>query len=255
MKKTFYQKAALAVARLVFPRAKVKNETPAEDEPAVYLCNHSGAIGPALMTLYFEKPHKTWLINYVLNKEKNANFVFHDFFFCRSKKHPKPWRLLSRLVAFLLRPLLYLSDPIPVYHDKNMLTTFKESVDALQGGQSLVIFPECPEKHSEFVNDLYAGFADLGRTYYALTKKRLKFYPVYAEKANRAICIGAPIAFDPALPAHEQRIVIKDFVRDNIDRLARTLPEHKPVPFLPEVWYEYYGEYRDNMLEYWKLFE
>ena len=255
MKRTIYQKAMWAFAHLIFPRAEVRTETPLGDEPSVYLGNHSGAVGPALMTLYFKKPHKTWMINYVLNKEKNANFIFHDFFFCRSKKHRKLWRAFSRVVAFFLRPLLYLSDPIPVYHDKNMMTTFKESLAALVSGENLVIFPECPTKYSEYVNDLYSGFCDLGRTYYAATGKKLKFYPVYAEKANRVISVGAPVEFDPKIPAHEQRGIIKDFIRDNIDRLARALPPHKPVPFLPEVWYEYYGEYAGNPLEYWKLFE
>ena len=259
MKKTFYQAAAWGLAHLVFPRAKVKSDTPLDfNEPAVYVCNHSGAIGPALMTLYFKVPHKTWMINYVLNKEKNANFIFHDFFFGRSKKHKKFWRFLAKFVAVLLRPLLWLSDPIHVFHDKRMVNTFRDTLSAFEEGKSVVIFAECPTPFSEYVNGLYSGFADLGRSYLAATGKNLKFYPVYAEQKNRAIRIGEPIEYyddGKRTPPSVRREEISEYIRDNIDKLARELPANKPIPFLPKAWYDYYGEYQSNPMEYWKTFD
>ena len=256
MKKNLYQTLGGALAHIVFPRAKVKSETTLNpDEPAVYICNHSGAIGPALMTLDFKIPHKTWMISYVLDKDRNKNFIFHDFFFGKSKKHPKFWRMLAFIVAKLLRPLLFLSDPIPVYHDRRMFNTFKESTDTLLSGKSLVIFAECPERFSEYVNELYSGFVDIARSYYSATGKNLKFYPVYAEKSNKVISVGKPIEYTKEIPIQEIREKITSYLRDGIDRLARNLPEHKPVPFLPEAWYQYYGEYEHNPMEYWKTFE
>lgn len=254
MKKSLYNRFFTGIARIVFPKCEVVFEEE-NDEPGMYLCNHSGAIGPVLMTLYFPKKHKTWMINYVMEKEKNANYIFHDFCFGRARKHKKFWRFLSKIVAKMLPPLLKEGNPIPVYHNPKILETFRETEDALERGENLVVFPEEPKRFSEFVHNVYEGFADAGRTYYKQTGKRLKFYPVYAEKKNRKILVGKPIEFDPDMPIKPQRKIIAEYIRDNIDRLARTLPPHPPTPFLPDLWYQYYGEYENNPMEYWKLFD
>ena len=255
MKPNLYSRAMRKLATLVFPRSKIISKTPLTDEPAVYLCNHSGAIGPSMMTLYFKKPHKTWIIGYILNKEKAPNFVFNDFFFGRSKKCQRFWRFLAKIVAKMLRPLLEYGRPIPVYHDKRMIETFRQSLDTLLDGENLVVFPECPTRYSEYVNSFYAGFVDIGRTYYAATGKDLAFYPVYVEKKNRVISVGEPVYYDHTKPPHEQREKISEKIRDSIDALARELPKHKPVPFLPKVWYDYYGEYENDPTSYWRMFD
>ncbi len=73
MKNGLYVKIMDKLARKIFPACKtvVKEELP--DEPAIYLCNHSAAVGPALMTLCFEKPHRTWIINFALDKKRGPN--------------------------------------------------------------------------------------------------------------------------------------------------------------------------------------
>lgn len=253
---SLYHKAATALAKLIFKKSEIiYEEKPREGEKSVFLCNHSAAHGPAQMTLWFDVPHKTWLINYVIDKKKNANFVFHDFFFGRSKKCKPFWRVLSKIVAVFLRPLLLSSNPIPVYHDSKIMGTFKESMEALDNGQSLVIFPECPTKFSEFICNLYSGFADIGRMYYAKTGEKIKFYPTYVAHPLNKILVGKPIEYNPEIQPKKQRDEIANYVRDNIDRMARTLPPHKPTPFLPEEWYKYYGACEKDMAEYWKLFE
>ena len=240
---------------MIFRKAQVRTKTPLPDEPAVYLCNHSAAIGPALMTLYFPVPHKTWMISYAFDRTVDVNYFAHDAFFIRAHKHKKFYRAISRFSIRTLQHLFPLADPIPVYHDRRVIDTFRDSENALESGKSLVIFPESPVRFSPYVHELYDGFADVGRAYYKATGKKLKFYPVYAEKKNRVISVGAPIEYDPDVPAKQERQAIASYVRDAIDALARELPEHKPTPFLPPVWYEYYGEYEHDVAGYWRMME
>ena len=244
-----------SLAHRIFPRATTTYKTAPADEPAVYLCNHAAAVGPALMTLYFEVPHKTWMISYAVDKKKAPNFYFHDFFWGRGRRCKWFWRFLSRVVALLLVPLLRLGDSINVYHDPRIADTMRESVEALVAGKSIVIFPESPTPYSEYVSTFHTGFAELARLYYGATGKCLSFYPVYAERQNRVISVGDPIKYDPTVPAREMRHTIAEYAQGEIDALARALPAHKPVPYLPPEWYRYYGEYADNLAEYWKLFE
>ncbi len=245
-----------SLAKLIFPRPEfIYEEKPTENEPCVYLSNHAGPIGPAYAALYFKEPKKMWLINYALNKEKNANFFYHDFFAGPSKKHKKTWRFISKLVSFLLTPLLKSAPHVAVYHDMKMFNTFRDSLDALQNGCDLVIFPECPTKFSPFINSFYCGFSELGKMYYNETGKILKFYPTYLSKELKTVVVGKPIAFDPTVPARLQRKAIADGARDAIDALAKALPPHTPHEFLTKEWYECYGQYADNPMEYFKQFE
>lgn len=255
MKKSLYVRLYEPLARSIYPRCKTVVKEELTDEPAVYLCNHSAANGPSIMTLYFDTPHKTWMINYALDKKRGPNYFFHDGFFGRGRKCKWFYRLLSKIVMPLLRPLLRMGDPIPVYHDRRIMDTFHQSLDALSENKSLLIFPESPVRYSEYVHTLYDGFADIGRMYYTETGKCLKFYPVYAERKNRIISIGKPITYDPNLPPREQRRVIAQYIQTNIDSLARELPPHKPVPFLPDMWYKWYGEFENDVASYWKMFE
>lgn len=255
MKRSLYLRLCLALARRLFPSCDTVYEEVPDEEPGVYLCNHAGAIGPILMTLYFPKAHRTWTIDYALDKKKSAYYFAHDAFLLRSRKIKGFWKVLSAVMVKFLRPLLLAGKPIPVHHSTRMIETFRESENALENGESLVIFPEEPREFSPYVHRLYEGFADLGRAYYLRTGKRLRFYPVYAEKKNRKILVGAPIVYDPTAPAKPERKRIAEGVRDEIDRLARTLPKHKPIPFLSPKWYRYYGEYENDPASYWKLFD
>ena len=153
----------------------------------------------------------------------------------------------------MLPTVLICSDTIPVYHDKRIVSTFKESVKMLSDGCHLVIFAESPVRYSEYVNEIQPGVVDLARLYYRKTKKALKFYPVYVEKKNRLISVGKPIAYQPQLDLDEQRREITSYLSFHIDRLARQMKPHKPVPFLPERWYSAYGEYEHDPFGYWQM--
>ena len=137
--------------------------------------------------------------------------------------------------------------------DQKNIALLQKTVKALTDGDDLVIFAESPKRYSEYICELQTGFIDLARLYYRKTKKALKFYPVYLEKKNAVISIGKPITYDPEVPLDTQRDEIAAYLRDNIDRLGRSLPKHKPVPFLPERWYEGYAEYENDVYGYWHM--
>ena len=118
-----------------------------------------------------------------------------------------------------------------------------------------MIFADSPKRFSEFINELQPGFVDIARLYYRKSKKALKFFPVYLEKKNAVISVGKPIAYDPAQSLDEQREKIVSYLRDNIDRLGRALPKHKPVNFMQPRWYTAYGQYEEDVAGYWKMIE
>ena len=249
---TLYYRFIRWIARLSFPRADTVFEVE-PDEPAVFVCNHSTIIGPVMTTLHFPLPQTSWTVSNAMSEDTAVSYAYHDVLVGRSRRFKGFWRILARIVSRMLPPVLRCSDVIPVYHDRRIITTFKESVRALEEGVNLIIFGESPERYSEYVNKLQPGLVDVARLYYRKTKKPLSFYPVYAEKKNHLISVGKPIAYDPDGDHDEQRESITDYLSGNIDRLARQMKPHKPVPFLSERWYAAYGEYEKDAFGYWKM--
>lgn len=251
--KHLYCKFVYKLGRLLFPKRTVNyEEQPEKGEVAVYVCNHSGAIGPANMAAWFDQPFRPWSISCLFDKRIAPNFIFHDFLLGRSRKFKKPYRLLAKIIAKLLPPLVKQQNPILVHRNSaRIMQTFKESVAALKEGNNLVVFPECPHKFSNYVSELYEGFIDVARLYNRDTGRKLKFYPVYIPADIRTISIGKPIEYNINVKASDERKLIADYLKQNMDRLARTLHTKKAVPFLKEEFYEYYPEFVEDTAAYW----
>lgn len=251
-----YEKFMTVIAKCIFPKPEFVFEEPLEEgEAVIFTANHAQAIGPVITTLYFPKPIRPWSVAQILDKKTAAGFIFYDFFAGANKKCKWFWHFLSHVVSVFLRPLLRAANGISVYHDKRLASTLTESVDALAAGTNLVIFPECPEKFSEHINDFYGGFVKLGELYHQKTGKNLKFYPTYIAKPLRKVLVGKPIEYSPDKRGSSYRKQLAAELRDRTEQLASSLPPHKVTPFLTEEWYAAYGHYWDEgrMLDYWNL--
>lgn len=250
----FYRIVCCGV-RLFFRRAETEYETE-PDGPAVFVCNHASVRGPVIMTLYFPRRHKTWAISHAVEGGRATEvYAYHDILFGRSKKREFPSRLAAKFISHTLPPLLREAGTIPVYRNLRIKETLKASVDTLERGEDVVIFAESPKRYSEYVNELQDGFVRLGMLYYQRTGKKLKFFPTYVEKKNRKVFVASPIEYDPERPAKDQREKIAAFLRDGIDRAAREMKPHKPVPFLPPRWYGVYGEFENDFAGYWQMID
>ena len=95
---------------------------------------------------------------------------------------------------------------VPVYRHKprELTTTFRKSVEAMQAGDNLLIFPENPDadpnrpgyEHGR-PGELFRGFTMLAQVYYARTGKCCRFVPMLAHKGMRTLSFGTEIDYDP----------------------------------------------------------
>ncbi len=250
-----YFKFICFIARLAYPRSHMVFEAEPDGEPGLFVCNHSEICSPVMITLDFDRPHANWVINCAMDRKKCESYAFHDVLSGNSRKHKGFYRFLAKIIRVLLPPILDNVDTVPVFHDRRIIETFKQSVKKLESGKDVVIFAESPRQYSEYINELQRGFVDLGRYYFSRTGKKLKYYPAYVERSNRVIAVGKPIEYDPELPMKEQRERICVFLQEGIDRQARGLKKHKPVKFLQPRWYEAYGQYVNDFEAYWRMIE
>ena len=111
------------------------------------------------------------------------------------------------------------------------MTTYKETVKALERGENIVIFPESPKEYNNIINDFQDKFVDVSRLYYARTGKPLAFVPAYHAVELKKVVFGDPIFFDPNKDMNEQRKEIVTYLKEKITDIATDLPVHTVVPY------------------------
>ena len=242
-----------AFGRLICPKRRfVMEKLP--DEPAVFVGNHAGPIGPININYNFPLPFRPWVIDLLFDKKVRANYVFHDFFFGRSSKAKWFIRFLSKIVAAGTSGLLERVGIIKVSKQVlGMRKTFDDTVRALNDGYNIIVFPESFDTYKEYINKLHNGFVNIAGRYYKETGKCLKFYPMYIGPKQKSIVVGEPTVYDPTADPHAERERIALYLADKIDELAHTLPPHKARPFMLDVFYQYYPEFVNDPQSYWEF--
>lgn len=200
-------------------------------EPCVIVGNHSQIYGPVAGELYTPVNHCVWCAGQMMKKEEVAAYAYGDFW----SKKPKGVRWFYKTLSHLITPLAVLifnsAHTIPVYHDARLITTFRESIEKLREGYSMVIFPEHYDEHNNIVHDFQDKFVDLARFYYKKTGVELSFVPLYVAPKLGKLFYGDPIRFHADAPIAEERRRICDALMDAITDIALSQPEHTVVPY------------------------
>ena len=225
-------RAFMAALRPFF-RHKLKgigNIVQDENNPIVFLCNHGEIYGPVAAMLFIPVPVRPWVIsNMTTSVEEVAEYLMKYTFGPMTWLGRLRWpvaRALGRLSVWAMRHL----EAIPVYRHKprELMTTFRRSVEAMEAGDNLLIFPENPDatevpgyQHGG-MGDMYRGFPMLAQVYYNRTGKRCRFLPMYAHKGLRTLSFGEPILYDPDPdPMVERDRIVEEATRQMREMAAR----------------------------------
>ena len=201
------------------------------EEPAVFIGNHSRAFSPVACALDFPKPARIWAEAQVMFYRDAPKYVYENFFPPKGKVKVFH-RIWSHIASWLLVPALRGNECVPVYRDMRIKKTFQKTMETLINDQkNIIIFPECMEKHSEYINQLNKGFVQIAKIYYDQTGKCLAFYPMYVAPGIREMHVGKPIRYQPEVPMKVQKEQIAVYLRDELDAIARSLPSFEPISF------------------------
>ena len=198
-------------------------------EDAIIVGNHAQLYGPICMQLYFPYKRNIWSLSEVFDRKLFKTYAMKEFW--PNKKHKKFYKFLSVLLAPLAEYIFKHADTIPVYKDQRLITTMRETIKSIQDGNKIIIFPECHEKYNNVVNEFQQNYVDLARLYYAKTKKIIKFYPMYTAPKLRKVLIGKPISYDIDKSPEDNRKIINDYLKNEITKLANSLPKHIIIPY------------------------
>lgn len=220
-----------AIVKLVYPNTQILGLEHLPKEPCVIVANHCQLNGPIVGEIFFPGRRRIWTAGQMMKWKEVPAYAFQDFW----SQKPRWMHPFFRLAALLITPLSVCvfnnAHTIPVYHDMRLMTTFRETMAALQAGENIIIFPEHDQKHNHIVYDFQDKFVDVAKMYYKKTGKTLQFVPMYVAPRLKLAVLGAPVPFDPAADAKAERRRICDRLMAAITALAEALPRHTVVPY------------------------
>ena len=217
--------------RLLYPKMQVVGRENLPDEPCIVVGNHAKMNGPIACELYFPIARYTWCAGEMMHLKEVPNYAYSDFWSYKPRHTRWFYRFLSYVIAPLSVCIFNNANCIGVYHDMRIMGTFKETIQKMQAGASVVIFPEHDVPYNNIVCEFQDHFIDVARMYYRKTGKALRFVPLYIAPRLHTLYLGAPVRFDPSAPLEQERQRLRDYLMASITELARSLPEHTVVPY------------------------
>ena len=203
-------------------------------EPVILVGNHCQAHGPLVGELRMPLARKTWCASEMMEREQVADYAYRDFWSDKPRWSLPFFKALSHAIVPLSVLLFNHAETIPVYRDNRVLVTFRATIQTLESGVSVLIFPEHDARCNQILDDFQEHFIDVARLWYRRTGKALAFVPMFICPALRRVCFGEALYFAPAAPLDEERARIKRELTERITALAVALPRHRVVPYRPQ---------------------
>ncbi len=229
------------IVQLVYPKITIEGLDKLPEEPCLLVGNHAQMNGPIIGELYIPGKHKTWCAGEMMELRQVPAYAYRDFWSLKPRYIQWFYKLLSYLIAPLCVCIFNNADTIPVYRDARIMSTFRQTVNALCEGCMVTVFPEQAKPHNGILWDFQEGFVDVARLYHKKTGKSLPFVPVYIAPRLSRIYLGTPVYFEPGAEKSAERRRICDELMDSITAMAQSLPEHTVVPYLNMPKKEYPG--------------
>ncbi len=166
------------------------------EKGGIILSNHEGTDAPMSLELYLDKPIRMWGAH-EMNSGVVKMYKYQSRVYYHEKKH---WNLhLARLFCLIASPITNLFykglNLISTYRDTRFRRTVRESVEALQQGYNIVIFPEDSAKgYLAELEGFFAGFVVLAES--CLKKGMdLPIYVTYFRKKDLKYIVDKPVLY------------------------------------------------------------
>ncbi|MBO5502671.1 MAG: 1-acyl-sn-glycerol-3-phosphate acyltransferase [Clostridia bacterium] len=227
---------------LVYPFCHCKGEVPPEirqhEDPIIFVCNHYEIFGPLALMTSLKARFRVWCNEGLLEMEENVDklvdgaVVMAPVFSKRIMEKILHW--ISPLIDWVFAKLRAI--PVSRSETTKLLHTMRQSVQAMEMGESLVIFPEKGEPHYALggVTPFFPGFAMVGEFVSRKWKRPVSFCPLHIDQKGRKLRFGPLVQYIPGTgdPKEESQRV-SDVLYEHMQNLALEAG-YQPMAALPQ---------------------
>lgn len=238
-KTSFLFKIIKSIILFVYPKIELVGKEKLLDEPMIIVGNHSQVNGPIACEFYSARHRYTWCAGEMMCLKEVPAYAFKDFWSQKPKYTHPFYKVLSFLIAPLSVVIFGNANTIPVYRDRRILSTFRQTLEHLEDGTDIVIFPEHDVKYNHIIYEFEDKFIDVAKMYYKKTGKELAFIPLYIAPKLKKMYLGEPIRYCAENSIEDERKRICKHLADEITSIACALPEHTVIPYrnIPKKYY------------------
>lgn len=214
-RKSISFKIASLLVRVISHKPKVKYLGQGfVDEPFMFLVNHASRKAPTKIELFFPRDFRMWGTHELTEGFKEIHKYLTTTYFHQKKHYPKFW---AKIVGTLASPFFYSfyrgMRIIPTYRDFRFMNTIKMSVDYINQGKPIVIYPEdSSEGYKTKIEKFFNGYLSL--LDFAFKKGiDLNIYVSYFQNENNTFYIDEPIKYS----------VLREKFENNYDQISESL--------------------------------
>lgn len=191
--------------------------------PVVYVSHHQNMYGPVNVLKWYPEFVRPWIFSAFMDYQTCYDHYVAYTLTKRLGLSTRVAKIVAVPLAWFMSTLTQSAQGIPVYRQsREVIQTMRQSVEALENGTSLLVFPDVDySDNSTVVKEIHAGFLYVEKYYYRKTRKHLPFVPIVAIKNTHEIRTGEPIYFSGEGSFFEQRKTAAIEIQQSLNALSK----------------------------------
>ncbi len=191
------------------------------EEPCVYIVHHQNMNGPVHAVGLLPEQARLW-VHYAFLKRASCFEQFYGYTFTKRFHWPKVFAWpVAGVLSLVIPPVLNAFGAIPVHRSTGVFSTMRQSLVALENGESLIICPDVEySSASAKVGDVYTGYLGLEKLYFRQCGQHIHFVPLFVSKSKKALVAGTHVVFRPTADFKRESARVSAMLRTQINMLA-----------------------------------
>ena len=190
-------------------------------EKCIVIANHNNKKGPMVYEFSLPIPHVTWGAYQMLGSYKMRFKYLRDVLYMQ-KNGVKKWKAtLKAGFESIFSIYTYKGmKVIPSYPDARFRRTLQYSMQCLDAGFAISLFPE--DSNAGYFDEMrhfFSGFVMLAEQYYKKTGEDVPVFPVYYGRKKKKIVVGKPLYVQDFVQSGLKRDEIAEKFRLEVNRL------------------------------------
>ena len=217
------------ILRCFYKKPKIINLAGQLKEKSIIIPNHCHKKGPLMYELHYPVFHTLWGAHQMLGNFKSRQNYLRDVFYIQKRGFSKcRASFLAGFEACFSQFFYKGMRVLPTFTDGRLKDTINKSIDFLNQGVSVMIFPEDSSTgYHDVLTQLFPGFVLLAERYFKKTGEDLPIYPVYYHTKKKVIVIDKPHYVQDLKKQGLDRNGIAQFFLTKINDLHTMIEENK----------------------------